>query len=156
MAVGLLATPRATKDLDFLVHVADLPGVDTLMKRLGYRLASRTENFSRFEGRFPFQGTVDLQHAIRPGSISMLGRAGTRAIPGLRRKGRILLAEDLVGLKVQAMANDPERVDRDRADIVDVLRARGKRVQWTRVLGYYSDFGRRREGLKIRRRLTGK
>jgi hypothetical protein len=154
MAVSILGTPRATRDLDFLVHRDDLAKVDAVMGELGYRRTARTENFTRYEGRWPHQGAVDIQHAFRAPGLAMLGRARARKVPGLKRAPRVLQREDLVGLKLQAMVNDPDRTDRDRADISDLLR--GRKPRWARVLGYYDDFGRRREGLKLRRKLTGR
>lgn len=154
MAVSILSVPRATRDLDYLVHRDDLAKVDAVMEKLGYRRTARTENFTRYDGRWPHQGTVDIQHAFRAPGLAMLRRACARRVPGLKVAPRVLQREDLVGLKLQALVNDPDRADRDRADIADLLR--GRKPRWARVLGYFDGFGRRREGLRLRRRLTGR
>ncbi len=156
MAVVLLGGSRATRDLDFLVHADDLPAVDGIMARLGYRRTVRTDNFSHYEGRHGFQGAVDVQHAARPVSQAMLRRARVRKAPGLRRAVQVLQPEDLIGLKIQALANDPTRAARDRADIDELAVSRRGRIEWRRVLAYFADFNLRHEGKRLRRRVTGR
>jgi len=55
---------------------------------------------------------------------------------------RVLLPEDVIGLKVQAIANDPEnRRAKDSADIVALMEARGAGLDWGRMGEFYKLFG---------------
>jgi len=53
---------------------------------------------------------------------------------------RVLIPEDLVGLKVQAMANNPLRKTRDLADIEELLNLHGRNLDWARMLDYFALF----------------
>ena len=50
-ALGLLGAPRATMDLDFLVHRDDLGILHQRLLRLGYRCEAALENVSQFSVR---------------------------------------------------------------------------------------------------------
>ena len=47
-ALGLLGAPRATQDLDFLVHRDDLESVHTILTTLGYERHFSSENASQY------------------------------------------------------------------------------------------------------------
>ena len=72
-AMGALGAPRATADLDFIVHRDDMPRVDALLGRLGYR---RSVLLGTFSGNFDpvsrhGQGPRDVASRIR----SVLGKS---------------------------------------------------------------------------------
>jgi hypothetical protein len=149
-AMGAWGIMRATMDLDFLVHRDDLPGVDAVMAAHGYRIANRSENVTQFaSGLKPF-GQVDFLHAFRPLAIGMLERArplpifdGTLGLP-------VLSPEDVIGLKVQASANDPSRLQSDTVDIALIAERFGSRLDWERVTEYFGLFGREPEATALR------
>ncbi|PIR15487.1 MAG: hypothetical protein COV48_14120, partial [Elusimicrobia bacterium CG11_big_fil_rev_8_21_14_0_20_64_6] len=49
---------------------------------------------------------------------------------------RVVRAEDLIGLKVQSLANNPARRHKELADIESLLEMR-KDVDWTRIREYF-------------------
>ncbi|MDE2292471.1 MAG: nucleotidyltransferase family protein [Elusimicrobia bacterium] len=138
-ALGLLGAPRATLDLDFLVNKEDLSALDALMASLGYARRYRSENVSQFAAVDDSLGCVDFLHAFRPVSRAMLGRAAPAPAPGGRRV-LVLEAEDVIGLKVQAMANDPRRASKETADIESLAQARGGKLDWGRLEEFYGLF----------------
>lgn len=140
LAVGALGWPRATGDLDFLVRREDLDRADAALRDLGYRLVRRTENLSQYEAGDATLGRVDFLHAFRPASLKMLDR--TRPLPVLNGSLTVPVVEteDVIALKVQAMANDPARKAQDLADVEALLRLHGASVDWARLREFFELF----------------
>ena len=74
-ALGVLGVPRATLDLDFLVHRDDLDKLDTSLTALGYQRFVDTENVSQYRHVDTLWGSVDFVHAFRKFALAMLERA---------------------------------------------------------------------------------
>ena len=62
----------------------------------------------------------------------------------------MLLPEDIIGLKVQAIANDPSRKNADLADIESLLKLHARRLDWQLIQSYFElfDFGPLFESLR--------
>jgi hypothetical protein len=135
-AMGLWGVARATSDLDFLVDREDLEKVDAVMKKLGYECRFRSENVSQYVSQLRLFGEVDFLHAFRSASIGMLERAVEKEIFGGELKIRVLRPEDLIGLKLQAVKNDPSRKEIDMADIKALVSARKEPLDWPRIRSY--------------------
>ncbi|MCM8778689.1 MAG: hypothetical protein NC898_05640 [Candidatus Omnitrophica bacterium] len=62
------------------------------------------------------------------------------------------LSEDVIGLKVQAIANDPERKIKEMADIEALMGVYKNRLDWERLEDYFRLFGMDKElkQLKVR------
>jgi hypothetical protein len=107
---------RSTGDLDFLVHGEDVEQVKSLLNGLGYKLIHESPDVLNFMSPWVLIGGVDFIKAHRPYALAMLQRAKVvRVSDGVD----LLTAavEDIIGLKVQAMQNDPGRKMKDVADI---------------------------------------
>ncbi|MBI5208903.1 MAG: nucleotidyltransferase family protein [Elusimicrobia bacterium] len=140
-AMGALGAARATKDLDFLVHQDDLAGLDLLMTSLGYRKVFQSANVTQYEGETVVWGFVDFIHAFRPIALDMLACAIEKPAWSGTGRVRVLRPEDVIGLKVQAMANEPKRKARDAVDIEALASANKETLDWERVAKYYRLFG---------------
>lgn len=127
---------RATRDVDFLVDVADADRAHTELTGLGYRCLHRSEDAANY--RRDDEG-LDLLYAHRPRSQRLLAEAQERDTPLGRI--RVISAEGLIGFKLQALMNDPSR-QRDRDDILALLRSQRGRLNMEEVRGYFSLFGR--------------
>jgi hypothetical protein len=136
-AVGLWGVARGTVDIDFLVVRDDLPRLDRIMTQCGFSLVHRSENVSQFASP---GGGIDFLHAFRRHSLSMLGRAVERAIFEGEIVVRVLRPDDLIGMKIQAIANDPQRTALDRYDIEELLRLHGATLDWQLVEEYFNLF----------------
>ncbi|MDD5629301.1 MAG: nucleotidyl transferase AbiEii/AbiGii toxin family protein [Elusimicrobia bacterium] len=155
VALGVWGAPRATLDIDFLVHHDDLCVLHEAMHALGYDRVVFTENISQYRHEAPGLGFVDFVHAFRRISLEMLGRAVERPVFGGTRQVRVLLPEDVIGLKVQAMVNDPEnRKAQDSADIEALMEARGAALDWDRVGEFYRLFSLEQEGRRLWERFS--
>ncbi len=151
-ALGVLGVPRTTMDLDFLVHRDDLDSLHALLAELGYDRAIRSENVSHYRHRDVAWGGVDILHAFRPHSIAMLDRASERHLLNGTRVIRVAAPEDVIGLKIQAMTNDPRREAQEIADIESLARRHGRSLDWARLEEYYQLFGLETEGRQLRAR----
>jgi hypothetical protein len=136
-AVGLWGVARGTVDIDFLVVRDDLPRLDRIMTQCGFALIYRSENVSQYRSS---AGGIDFLHAFRRHSLAMLSRAVERAIFEGEIVVRVLRPDDLIGMKIQAIANDPARTPLDRYDIEELLRLHGSTLDWQLVEEYFDLF----------------
>jgi hypothetical protein len=140
-ALGVLGVPRQTLDLDFLVHRDDLTKLDARLSNLGYKRVFHSENVSQYHHDEGAWGSLDFVHAFRQISLAMLQRAKSYPVFGGTQNVRAVDAEDVIGLKVQALCNDATRSAQERADIERLMAHYGKRLDWARTEEYYTLFG---------------
>ncbi|MDO9068730.1 MAG: hypothetical protein Q7W05_09785 [Deltaproteobacteria bacterium] len=53
----------------------------------------------------------------------------------------VIMPEDLIGLKAQAINNDSSRKPLDMADIEALMKILGESLDWKRIEGYFELFG---------------
>jgi hypothetical protein len=151
-ALGVLGVPRQTLDLDFLVHRDDLQKLDRSLTALGYSRVFQSENVSQYRHSEAAWGSVDFIHAFREISLAMLDRAKDYPAFGGKQTLRTAQPEDVIGLKVQAMCNDPERRDQEQYDIERLMGQYGNRLDWDRIQEFFDVFGIGEEAKKLRER----
>lgn len=139
-ALGLWGVPRATVDLDFLVAQEDMPNVHAIMNALGYSRQYHSVNVSQYVSDLRFWGEIDFLHAFRHASRGMLQRAVVKELIGRTIGVKVVLVEDLIGLKIQAMVNDPTRRSGDLADIEALLEIHHARLNWELLEEYFRLF----------------
>ncbi len=153
-ALGALGVPRATSDFDILVHRDDLDRLDQTLVALGYRREIRMENVSHYRHPQASWGGIDVLHAFRKPSLAMLERAQSRPVFGQSQHIMVLQPEDIIGLKVQAMANNPIRRPQDQADIEAVMTRHGRQLDWDRIQEYYEVFDLGQDARQLRTRFA--
>jgi hypothetical protein len=134
-AMGLWGMGRTTVDIDFLVHRDDMEKVDVIMTELGYECRYRTENVSQYISPLKIFGEVDFLHAFREASLYMLERAEDKEVFG-ELNIKVLRPEDLIGLKLQAIKNNPERKQREIEDMLFLLKAHKDKIDWSLIDRY--------------------
>ncbi len=139
-ALGLWGSGRATVDVDFLINRDDMDKVDIIMKQLGYECKHKSENVSQYISPLKVMGEVDFLHAFRTASIEMIGRSEEKDIFNGALKIKVLQPEDLIGLKLQALNNDPSRESTDMADIESLLLLQKDRLDWQIIEEYFKLF----------------
>ena len=149
-ALGALGVPRSTIDLDFLVLRDDLNRVDKIMESNGYKCVYKTENVSQYVSAVKIFGEIDFLHAFRKISVGMLEKAQSLDIFEGKLKIRVLRPEDIIGLKVQATANNPERATQDYLDIEALMARYGKNLDWESVENYFSLFEQKEKFLELK------
>lgn len=105
---------RATQDIDLLVDGGKRGIARKALIDAGFVLAFENSEVLHFSGL----GQLDILLANRDSTLDMLRRArliNDFPIP-------VVSAEDLIGLKVQAYKNNPDREFQDKADIQALLK----------------------------------
>jgi hypothetical protein len=137
-AMGLRGVQRATMDLDFILMLDDLATADGILTELGYRREFHSENVSHYINPVDAWGRIDLLHAFRGPSLAMLQRAERLPVVAGATLP-VATIEDIIGLKIQALANDPARAFGDWNDIGSLLiaaREQGRAVDWNLLEDY--------------------
>ncbi len=118
---------RATNDIDFLVHGAYREAILASFTKAGFGIFHQSDEVIQLTNVTP----VDLLLANRPISQAMLAKSGLPVLDGVP----CLLAEDIIGLKIQAYHNDPKRKLRDLADIQSLCEAKPL-IRWDEIKWY--------------------
>ena len=144
LAMAVHATPRATEDVGLLVDGDASELLHQLLTGMGYAELYRSEDIANYRSEDQALGRIDAVFARRRYAREMLERArpaeageGFVAVP-------VVDAADLIGLKVQASSNDPQRRRGDLADIEALLRE-ARDVDLDRVRVYFRLFDREKE-----------
>lgn len=104
---------RATQDIDLLVDGNSKDLVKNVLTHCGFTVIFENQEVMHLSGA----GQLDILFANRAHTQTMLTRARTiNEFPA-----PVVIAEDLIGLKIQAYKNDPKREFRDKADIQCLL-----------------------------------
>ena len=139
---------------DFLVHKSDLDKLHQILIDIGYELHFQTENVSHYIGKEEKLGNIDFIHAFREISLKMLERRIEKKIFNGEIPIYVVQPEDLIGLKIQAMANDSQRKFRGMADIESIMGLYKKGLEWKRIQEYFELFDMNDEYEALRRRFT--
>ena len=129
-AMGLWGGSRSTVDLDFLVHRDDMRNIHRILTSLGYVIHNKSENVSQYTSPLKIFGGIDFIHAFREASVEMLQRAVEKDIFSGKLKIKTLIPEDIIGLKLQAVFNNPSREMVDMADIELLVYANKNKLDW--------------------------
>jgi hypothetical protein len=138
LAMAMRGVQRATLDADFILLSENLESCDSILQKMGYRCEYQSENVSHYFSKNLSLGRIDFLHAFRPATLGMLKRADR--IPFTEECSiPVVLTEDLIGLKIQASLNDPDRYVGDWNDIymlIDHSARSGKVIDWELIQDY--------------------
>lgn len=149
-ALGALGVPRATVDLDFLIEKDDLEKIGRIMESLAYNCVYKSENVTQYVSPVKIFGEVDFLHAFRKISRTMLARAKSVDIFEGKAKIKVLLAEDIIGLKVQSLANNPERLSKEYADMEALMDYYRESLDWQIIEEYFALFDLNNKFLELK------
>lgn len=141
LAFNLWGVHRSTVDVDFLVLRDDIERVAAIMGKYDYECRYKSENVSQYVSPLRVFGEVDFLHAFRDATVAMLKRTTVKAAFSGQLNINVLGPEDLIGLKLQAMKNDPERRPIDSSDIRALIRLHGNSVDAKSIIKYFELFG---------------
>ena len=145
---------RATRDIDILILKEDMPKVKNLLLSVGYEVIHESEDVLNFQGMLKELGQIDFLLAHRRYARNMLKRAQECGILKKEFKIKVLIPEDIIGLKIQAMANDPKRHSQDWADIEKILTLHKNKLDKKLLREYFSLFDREKELDKLLQRMN--
>ena len=141
-AMGLRGVQRATMDLNFILMLENMGKADAILRGFGYERIFHSPNVSQYQSTEGDWGRIDILHAFRGPTLGMLRRA--EALPVLDGLSiRVVHLEDIIGLKVQALVNNPARATRDWADIrmiLEAAREQGTAIDWVLIIDYLTIF----------------
>lgn len=116
LALHAYGLPRATFDADFATDAASQAELIAFLESLGYRTLHRSAGYSNHLHEDPGWGRVDIVYVRDETSRRLFSEVRyLELLPGLTAP--VPRPEHLIAMKVQAMANDPERALQDLADI---------------------------------------
>lgn len=142
LALSTMGVFRFTKDIDFVILEEWSGTVEKIMTELGYE----KQGFSSVEilsylSPLKALGQVDFLVARRKYSRAMVKRAREMPLMDGELTVKVLRVEDLIGLKLQALANDPKnRYPVDAPDIQRLLQLHVSRLDIELVREYFRLF----------------
>lgn len=139
-AMGLWGGSRSTVDVDFLVYRDDIEKVHKIMTDIGYECHHSTENVSQYTSPLKIFGGIDFIHAFREASLEMLQRAKVKDIFDGTLKVKTLVPEDIIGLKLQSVFNNPSREKIDLSDIEMLISIHKKNLDMELLKKYFQIF----------------
>lgn len=149
-ALGVWGINRSTVDIDILVDRDDMEKVDKIMTSLGYKCQYHTENVTQYVSPLKVFGEIDFLHAFRKASLKMLDRAENKKIFDGVIAIKVLKPEDIIGLKIQAMANNPSRKTSELADIEALIEAHKDKLNWKIIKKYFTIFDMQEAANKLK------
>lgn len=145
MALQAVGLNRTTGDIDLLVLSKDSKEIKEIMFRQGYDLIHESEDVLNFIGRNLELGRVDFLLAHRKYTLTMLQNAQEKPIFKGKFEVKVLRIEDIIGLKVQATSNNPQRLYQDMADIRLLIKNNLSTIDMNLVREYFALFNKEKE-----------
>jgi len=142
LALSTMNILRFTQGIDFLVLEEAETVVHEIMTDLDYeRQDFSSDEIVSYLSPLKVFGQVDFLLARRKYTKAMMHRAEQKAVFGGEYEVKTLLREDLIGLKVQAISNDPEnRYPIDAPDIQRLLSLHRDTMNMALVREYFKIF----------------
>jgi len=119
-AIGALGIMRSTIDIDLIILANEMEKVDKILKESLYECVYKSENVSQYVSELLPLGQIDILHAFRDISVSIIKRA-KRILAFNRYNIPVAIPEDIIGLKLQALINDESRENLEYSDIEMIL-----------------------------------
>jgi hypothetical protein len=151
-ALGLFGISRTTVDLDFLVHKDDVDKIDKIMKDYQYECVYSTENVSQYVSPVKIFGEIDFIFAKGKISIGIIDRAVSMSIFDGKMIIKVARPEDIIGLKIQALVNNPKRELNEYLDIELLINHFKKDFDWKLIEEYFKIFKLEKKYKEIRKK----
>lgn len=139
-ALGVYGVVRATNDLDFLIDKNYDVFLKKIMKQNMYGIIHESKDVIQFEHPTAIFGSIDFLYAFRKPSLEMLKRAVKKNLFEKAITIKVLLPEDIIGLKVQAFVNQPQRKILELEDIKNLITANLTDLNWGIIKKHFSLF----------------
>ena len=120
LALGLYGLPRFTADIDLLTEGSFWSKISPIMEKLGYTCYQKTESFAQFDSEMGVLGKFDFMFVNTAEGKDILKRS-IIACDELLGTHPVVQPTDYIVLKLMAIANNPDRSQKDEGDILEVL-----------------------------------
>jgi len=149
-AMGFYGIYRMTQDIDFLINKKDIAKIRPEMEKAGYIRHFHSENVEQYtHEEYKSFSPVDFLLAFRPISLEML--KNRKKVEFKDKDIYILLIEDIIGLKIQAVANDVLRKNMDYNDIRELLKIHGRNADWQKLRDYFLMFSMEKDFKELKK-----
>lgn len=148
-ALGVMGILRATMDIDILLLVDDIDKADKILTDCMYSCVHRSPHLSQYTSELKPLGSIDILHASKTISKEMLSRVERYKVFN-KYMIPVLSPEDIIGLKVQAIANDVQREATDIYDmrlLLEYQLQRERLIDWELLDEYFALFNK--QGLLV-------
>jgi hypothetical protein len=149
--LGMLGFSRPNSCMELLVSRDDMEKLDLLLKDIGYERTQHGAGSSRYALSGEVNYELDVVHPAGDVVLEMIGRTGEKQLIGGLAEIRVLRLEDIIGLKLQMIKNDPGTESRYMADIKSLASIYGKVMDWPLVEKHAEMFGMQSILNKIRK-----
>ncbi len=132
VAMGFWGVQRDTIDVDVLVKERDRGKVVALIKSLGYAHVVSSKFADQFSHVLKNMGLIDFLYTRREKGIiesSRTFRIGDRDV-------KVALPEDIIGMKLDGIRNNPKREMKDWADVQSIVEVMGDDLDWEKIRHY--------------------
>lgn len=142
LALSTMNILRFTRDIDFIIFEDSKGVVHEIMTALGYeRQDFSSDEIVSYLSPLKVFGQVDFLLARRKYTKAMMRRAQKKPVFDHEYEVKTVTPEDLIGLKVQAISNDPEnRYLIDEPDIQRLLTLHHDKIDMALVREYFKIF----------------
>jgi len=142
LALSTMSIFRFTKDIDFVVPEESKATIHDIMTGIGYeRQDFSSDEIVSYLSPLKVFGQVDFLFARRKYTKAMIQRAVKMTVFEGEYNVKTLLPEDLIGLKIQAISNDPEnRYLIDAPDIQRLLALHQDKMDMKLIREYFKIF----------------
>ncbi len=142
LALSTMNIFRFTKDIDFLVYEESKSDIHKIMSDLGYELQDFSSNeILSYWSPLKVFGQVDFLIARRKYTRAMMLRGMKQSVFDDEFQVKTICIEDLIGLKIQAISNDPKnRYLIDAPDIQRLLSEHKDKLNLDLVREYFEIF----------------
>lgn len=121
MAMAVYGFPRYTSDIDLAAEGRQADRIRMILENLGYRCFQMTRRFGQFDSEMGVLGKIDLLFLATAEGIQILEDRVTVQDEVLGQVD-VIQPTDYIILKLMAIANNPDRIAGDEADILSVLK----------------------------------
>ncbi len=155
-AMGAYRMGRNTLDINFLIAIEDMKKVNAILHDLSYKKIHTTKDVSQYTSPVELFGEIDILHAQRTISKEMLKNSIIKEVFDGKFKVKVLLPEDIIGLKIQTIANNPARKAKDTLDIEDIVSHFKGKIDWKKLSKYFKLFTMNSQYLSLKRKYEKK
>ena len=132
VAMGFWGVQRDTVDVDILIKERDREKVISLMKSFGYDHIVSSKFADQFAHILKDMGLIDFLYARREKGII----ESSKTFRGGGIEIQVALPEDLIGMKLDGISNDPDRELQDLADIKAIVELLCDTLDWEKIKEY--------------------
>lgn len=127
---------KNSNDLHFFAEREDAEKIDEVMQEAGYSCFNANLNVAQYISPLKEFGEIDFIFSRTEIGKKMLDRVNKFEIFDNKIKVNILKPEDLIGLKLHAIKNDPSRKTNDLIDIILVLKINKNIIDFNIIKDY--------------------